>query len=98
MVFFAPVIVKYMKKNLDTMTLELTNEFGRSPATSLNWGSTVLGVFQLQIEVVFRKVLTKTKMTCKMTEKQHTGTDTSSLSYKGVSLTALLVKRELTVL
>ena len=36
MVFFAPVIVKYMKKNLD-----LTKEFGRSPATSLNRGSTV---------------------------------------------------------
>ena len=28
-VFFTPVVVKYMKKNLD-----LTKEFGRSPATS----------------------------------------------------------------
>ena len=40
---FAPVIMvieKYMKKNLD-ITLDLTNEFGRSAVTSLNRGSTV---------------------------------------------------------
>ena len=39
-VSIAPVIVKYMKKNLD-INLDLTNEFGRSTVTSLNRASTV---------------------------------------------------------
>ena len=53
MIFFTPVIVKHMKKNLDTRNLIRANKFSQSLGPSLYRGSTVLkcilGSYHLQM-------------------------------------------------